>query len=129
MVDCLDDMLLSYQVRKRNIDNDPDIVYSFPTVEKLLKNIKITTSENGTLAYQYQDVKIDYFQREKANLSKNAASFIDQILDAVNNRLEGITSEEANVEGMPTAGDGSSSWCLYCFGYLEMDFTRINDHQ
>ena len=42
MVDCLDDMLLSYQIRKRNIDNGPDIVYSFPTVEKLLKNIKIT---------------------------------------------------------------------------------------
>ena len=103
MVDCL--MLLSYQIRKRNIDNDPDIVYSFPTVVKLLKNIKITTSENGTLAYQYQDVKIDYFQREKTSLSKNAASFIDQILDAVNNRFEGITSEEANVEGMPTAGD------------------------
>ena len=53
MVDCLDDMLLSYQIRKRNIDNDQDIVYSFPAVEKLLKNIKITTSENGTLAYQY----------------------------------------------------------------------------
>ena len=105
MVDRLDDMLLLYQIRKRNIDNDPDIVYSFPTVEKLLKNIKITTSENGTLAYQYQDVKIDYFRREKTNLSKNAASFIDQILDAVNNRFEGITSEEANVEGMPTAGD------------------------
>ena len=82
MVDCLDDMLLSYQIRKRNIDNDPDIVYSFPTVEKLLKNIKITTSENVTLAYLYQDVKIDYFQREKTNLSKNAASFIDQILDS-----------------------------------------------
>ena len=105
MVDCLDDMLLSYHIRKRNVDNDPDIVDSFPTVEKLLKNIKITTSENGTLAYQYQDVQIDYFQREKTNLSKNAASFIDQILDAVNNRFEGITSEEANVEGMPTAGD------------------------
>ena len=40
MVDCLDDMLLSYQIRKRNIDNDQDIVYSFPAVEKLLKNIK-----------------------------------------------------------------------------------------
>ena len=38
MVDCLDDMLLSYQIRKRNVDNDPDIVDSFPTVEKLLKN-------------------------------------------------------------------------------------------
>ena len=105
MVDCLDDMLLSYQIRKRNIDNDPDIVYSFPTVEKLLKNIKITTSENGTLPYQCQDVKIDYFQREKTNLSKNATSFIDQILDAVNNRFKGMTSEEANVEGMPTAGN------------------------
>ena len=98
-------MLLLYQIRKRDIDNDPDIVYSFLIVEKLLKNIKITTSENGTLAYQYQDVKIDYFQREKTNLSKNAASFIDQILDAVNNRFEGITSEKANVEGMPTASD------------------------
>ena len=85
MVDCLDDMLLLYQIHKCNIDNDADIVYSFPTVEKLLKNIKITTSENETLAYQYQDVKIDYFQREKTNLSKNAASFIDHILDAVNN--------------------------------------------
>ena len=105
MVNCLDDMPLSYQIRKCNIDNDPDIVYSFLTVEKLLKNIKITTSENGTLAYQYQDVKIDYFQREKTNLSKNAASFIDQILDAVSNRFEGITSEEANVEGIPTASD------------------------
>ena len=41
MVDCLYDMLLSYQICKRNIDNDPDMVYSFPTVEKLLKNIKI----------------------------------------------------------------------------------------
>ena len=61
MVDCVDDMLLSYQIHKCNIDNDPDIVYSFSAVEKLLKNIKITTSENGTLAYQYQDVKIDYF--------------------------------------------------------------------
>ena len=40
MVDCLDDMLLSYQICKRNIDNDPGIVYSFPTVEKLLKNFK-----------------------------------------------------------------------------------------
>ena len=85
MVDCLDHMLLSYQIHKHNIDNNLDIVYSLPIVEKLLKNIKITTSENGTLAYQYQDVKIDYFQREKTNLSKNAASFIDQILDAVNN--------------------------------------------
>ena len=99
MVDCLDDMLLSYQFRKRSVDNGPDVVDSFPNVEKLLKNIKITTSENGTLAYQYQDVQIDYFQREKTNLSKNAASFIDQILDAVNSRFEGITSEEA------TAGD------------------------
>ena len=61
MVDCLHDMLLSYQIRKRNIDNDQDIVYSFPAVEKLLKNIKITTSENGTLAYQYQDVKLIIF--------------------------------------------------------------------
>ena len=95
MVDCLDDMLLSYQFRKRSVDNGPDVVDSFPNVEKLLKNIKITTSENGTLAYQYQDVQIDYFQREKTNLSKNAASFIDQILDAVNSRFEGITSEEA----------------------------------
>ena len=111
MVDCLDDMLLSYQIRKRNIDNDPDIVYSFSTVEKLLKYIKITTSENRTLAYQYQDVKIDYFQREKTNLSKSAASFIDQILDAANNRFEGITSEEPNVEGMPTAGDAVLHVC------------------
>ena len=85
MVDCLDDMLLSDQICKHNIVNDPDIIYSFPTVKKLLKNIKIKTSENGALAYQCQDVKIDYFQREKTNLSKNAASFIDQILDAVNN--------------------------------------------
>ena len=53
IVDCVDDMLLSYQIHKCNIDNDPDIVYSFSAVEKLLKNIKITTSENGTLAYQY----------------------------------------------------------------------------
>ena len=69
MVDCLYDMLLSYQICKRNIDNDPDMVYSFPTVEKLLKKIlKSETSENGTLAYQYQDVKIDYFQCEKTNL-------------------------------------------------------------
>ena len=37
MVDWLDDMLLSYQIRKPNIDSDPDIVYSFLTVEKLLK--------------------------------------------------------------------------------------------
>ena len=105
MVDCLDDMLLLYQICKCNIDNGPDIVYSFPTVEKLLKNIKITTSENGTLAYQYQDVQIDYFQCEKTNLSKNAASFIDQILDAVNNQFEGVTSEEANIEGVPTTSD------------------------
>ena len=105
MVDCLDDILLLYQICKCNIDNGPDIVYSFPTVEKLLKNIKITTSENGTLAYQYYDVQIDYFQCEKTNLSKNAASFIDQILDAVNNRFEGITSEDTNVEGMPTSHD------------------------
>ena len=90
MVNCLDDMLLLCQIRKCNIDNDLDIVYSFPTVEKLPKNIKITTSENGTLAYQYQDVKIDYFQREKTNLSKNAASFIDQILDAVFLHFEDI---------------------------------------
>ena len=78
MVDCLDDMLLSDQICKHNIVNDPDIIYSFPTVKKLLKNM-------WALAYQCQDVKIDYFQREKTNLSKNAASFIDQILDAVNN--------------------------------------------
>ena len=37
MVDC--HMLLLYQIRKHIIDNDPDIVYSFPTVEKLLKNV------------------------------------------------------------------------------------------
>ena len=58
MVDCLDDMLLSYQIHKHNIDNDLDIIYSFLTVEKLLKNIKITTSENGTLAYQYKMLKL-----------------------------------------------------------------------
>ena len=52
MVDCLDDMLLLYQIHKCNIDNDRDIVYSFLTVEKLLKNIKITTTENGTFASQ-----------------------------------------------------------------------------
>ena len=46
MVDCLDDMLLSYQIHKSNIDNDLDIVYSFPTVE------------NETLAHQYKMLKL-----------------------------------------------------------------------
>ena len=70
MVDCLDDMLLSYQIHKHNIDNDLDIIYSFLTVEKLLKNIKITTSESGTLAYQYKMLKLIFLNVRKQIFQK-----------------------------------------------------------
>ena len=105
MVDRLDDMIFSYELMKRGFSKKPESVYNLPHVDKVLKDVVCEHDKNGKKVYKYQDIKLDYFEREKSSLANNVESYVDLILDAIKERFGGISEDDQDLEGAPTAGD------------------------
>ena len=105
MVDRLGDMIFSYERMKRGFSKRPESVYNLTHVDKVLKDVVCEHDENGKKVYKYQDIKLDYFKREKNSLANNVESYVDLILDAIKERFGGISEDDRDLEGAPTAGD------------------------
>ena len=104
MVDRLDYMIFSYERMKRSFSKKSESVYNLPHVDKVLK-VVCEHDENGKKVYKYQDIKLDYFEREKNSLANNVESYVDLILDAIKERFGGISEDDRDLEGALTAGD------------------------
>ena len=105
MVDRLDDMIFSYELMKRGFSKKPESVYNLPHIDKVLKDVACEHDENGKKVYEYQDIKLDYFEREKNSLANNVESYVDLILDAIKEHFGGISEDDRDLEGAPTAGN------------------------
>ena len=94
LVEELDDMFLVYYLMKRQFERNPEAIFSLPILHKVRSGIKVEQNENGTL-YKYQDITLQYYEREKESIQRNSTKYIDMILEALTERL-GALSEENN---------------------------------
>ena len=104
MLDRLASMNFSYQLRKRAFTKDLQSVFNLPHVDKVLMNIVCEQDSNGKTMYKYQDIKLNYFERAKTILAKNAEGYVDLILEAINEHFSGLSEDDADLEGTPIAG-------------------------
>ena len=108
MVEAIDDMFLTYSLMKRRFEKHPENVFNLPTFQKVLSNIKEEVDENGERVFKYQDIKLQYFEREKESIQRNTTKYIDLILDALTERFAALSDEQdeqEDVSGTPLAGD------------------------
>ena len=104
MVDRLDDLIFSYQLRKKAFAKNPETVFSLLHVDKVLMNI-VCEQERGTKIFKYQDSKLDCFEQQKASLANYAKAYIDMILEATYKRFGSLSEDDTDLEGTPIAGD------------------------
>ena len=43
----------------------------------------VCEQERGKKIFKYQDIKLDYFEQQKASLAINAEAYIDMILESI----------------------------------------------
>ena len=104
IADRLDDMIFSYQLRKKALAKNPKTVFNLPHIDKVLMNI-VCEQERGKKIVKYQDIKPGYFEQQKASLANNAKAYIDMILEAIYEHFGGLSEDDTDLEGTPVAGD------------------------
>ena len=107
LVEELDDMFLVYYLMKRQFERNPEAIFSLPILHKVRSGIKVEQNENGTL-YKYQDITLQYYEREKESIQRNSTKYIDMILEALTERLGALSEENDHGEdksGTAIAGD------------------------
>ena len=61
MVNRLDDMIFSSELRKKGFAKNPETVFNLSYVGKVLMNI-VCEQERSKKILKYQDIKLDYFE-------------------------------------------------------------------
>ena len=72
-----------------------------------MSGVKVEQNENGTL-YKYQDITLQYYEREKESIGRNTTKYIDMILKALTERFGALSEENDHGEdksGTAIAGD------------------------
>ena len=78
LVEELDGMLFAYYFMKRRFERNPEAIFSLPNLHKVMSGVKVEQNENGTL-YKYQDITLQYYEREKDSIRRNTTKYIDMI--------------------------------------------------
>ena len=60
-------------------------------------------NKKGVKIFKYRDIKLNYFEQQKASLANNAKAYIDMTLEAIYECFGGLSEDDP--EGTPTAGD------------------------
>ena len=107
LVEELDDMFLAYYLMKRRFESNPEAIFSLPYLPKVISGVKVEQNENGTLC-KYQDITLQYYEREKEIIGRNTTKYIDIILEALTERFGALSEENDHGEdrsGTAIAGD------------------------
>ena len=97
LVEELDDMFFAYYLMKRRFERNPEAIFSLPYLLKVISGVKVEQNENGTL-YKYQDITLQYYEREKESIQRNSTKYIDMILEALTERLGALSKENDHGE-------------------------------
>ena len=92
---------------KRRFERNPEAIFSLQNLHKVMSGVKVEQNENGTL-YKYQDITLQYYEREKESIQKNSMKYIDMILEALTERFGALSEENDHGEdksGTAIAGD------------------------
>ena len=96
LVDRLDDMIFSHQLRKKAFAKNPETVFNLPHVEKVLMNI-VCEQERSNKIFKYKGIKLDYFEQQKASLTNNVEAYIDIILEAIYEHFGGLSENDTDL--------------------------------
>ena len=92
LVEELDDMFLAHYLMKRRFERNPEAIFSLANLHKVMSGGKVEQNENGTL-YKYQDITLQYYEREKESIRRNTTKYIVMILEALTERFGALTEE------------------------------------